>query len=299
MMQGASIFHLARGLHRAEVLHDPRHRSTPPGSRPTSGSSASRTLSTSPRPASRRSPSSTGHSVERARVARRGDLRRGDGRTGSGRARGRWPRCTSTPGQRVWLVTAAPVEIAPDHRPPARADRRAGHGRRSTRTASTPAGWSARCCTARPRRRRCRPSPSARGSTWPVARRTATRHNDIPMLSLVGDPCAINPDPRLRDARPGARLADPRLPHRPEGRPGRAGRRGSGRGRHRESSPRVHSRSPPVGCRSVEDGAAPHQQRVQGLLDRLADLVGDVEHQHRVVGRRRRRSRCGSARRTR
>ena len=35
----------------------------------------------------------------------------------------------------------------------------------------------------------------------------------------------------------------------------------------------------------MEDGLAPHEQRVERLLDRLAHLVGDVEHQHRVVGR--------------
>ena len=36
--------------------------------------------------------------------------------------------------------------------------------------------------------------------------------------------------------------------------------------------------------RSVEDRAPLHQQAVQRLLDGLADLVGHVEHQHRVVG---------------
>ena len=36
---------------------------------------------------------------------------------------------------------------------------------------------------------------------------------------------------------------------------------------------------------SEEDGAALHEQRVEGLLDRLAHLVGEVEDEHRVVGR--------------
>ena len=40
------------------------------------------------------------------------------------------------------------------------------------------------------------------------------------MLSLVGDPCAINPDARLRAHAKAHGLADPRLPHRPQGRPG-------------------------------------------------------------------------------
>ena len=62
-----------------------------------------------------------------------------------------------------------------DHRPPARADRRARHGRRGRRRASTPAGWSASRCTGRPRRRRCSRWPTGRGSTSTGARRTATR----------------------------------------------------------------------------------------------------------------------------
>ena len=59
-------------------------------------------------------------------------------------------------GQRVWLVTATPVEVADG-------DRHAGSGSPARwapsprpRTASTPAGWSARSCTARRRPRRSR-----------------------------------------------------------------------------------------------------------------------------------------------
>ena len=44
----------------------------------------------------------------------------------------------------------------------------------------------------------------------------------------------------------------------------------------------------PVGQRKTD--CALHQQRVERLLDGLAHLVGDVEDQHRVVGRARRRS---------
>ena len=53
--------------------------------------------------------------------------------------------------------------------------------------------------------------------------------NDLPMLSLVGNPCAINPDPTAARPREGARLADPRLPHRPQG--GASRDPGGGRGR--------------------------------------------------------------------
>jgi hypothetical protein len=49
LMQGASIFHLARGLHRRKFFTT-REIVSAPGSRPTSGSSASRIPSTSHRP---------------------------------------------------------------------------------------------------------------------------------------------------------------------------------------------------------------------------------------------------------
>ena len=57
--------------------------------------------------------------------------------------------------------------------------------------------------------RRSRRSPSGRGSTCRCSAYSDS-FNDLPMLSLVGDPCAINPDARLRDhARPrGWRVRD-------------------------------------------------------------------------------------------
>ena len=47
-------------------------------------------------------------------------------------------------------------------------------------------------------------------------------YNDVPMLSLVGTAVAINPDADC-GVSPGPRagLGDPRLPHRPQGRPHR------------------------------------------------------------------------------
>ena len=52
--------------------------------------------------------------------------------------------------------------------------------------------------------------------------------NDLPMLSLTGTAVAVNPDTELRGDRPLARLDDPRLPDRPQGREDRRpdGRRG-------------------------------------------------------------------------
>ena len=101
-------------------------------------------------------------------------------------------------GQRVWLVTATPVEVASViaerlgltgalgtvaeterrclHRPAGRGDpARGGQG------------------AGRHRARRARGA-----ATWAPARRTRDSANDIPLLSLVGHPCAINPDARLR-----------------------------------------------------------------------------------------------------
>ena len=78
-------------------------------------------------------------------------------------------------GQRVWLVTAAPVELGRVIAAAARPDRRARHGRRGRSTACTPAGWSATCCTARPRPRRSPQLAAVEGWTWPAAPPTATR----------------------------------------------------------------------------------------------------------------------------
>ena len=117
-----------------------------------------------------------------------------------------------------------------DHRPPPRADRRARHRRRvGGRRLHRPAG---RRTAARPGEGRGGQgrSPPPRTSTCRGARRTATRSNDIPMLSLVGHPYAINPDAGAAQARPRARLAAARLPHRAQGGHGSASRRRPGVG---------------------------------------------------------------------
>ena len=61
--------------------------------------------------------------------------------------------------------------------------------------------------------------------------------NDIPLLSLVGRAVAVNPG--LGAARRGeaARLGDPRLPHRPQGRPHRRADRDRRRARSAAGSP--------------------------------------------------------------
>ena len=77
-------------------------------------------------------------------------------------------------GQRVWLVTAAPIEIASIIARQARADRRDGHGLRARgRRLHRPAGRRPAARSGQGARR-SRRWPPARGSTWPAARRTPT-----------------------------------------------------------------------------------------------------------------------------
>ena len=137
--------------------------------------------------------------------------------TGSGRAPGRSPQMHLDQGQRVWLVTAAPVEIARDHRPAARAHRRARHRRRDEDGVYTgrlvgellhgPAKAEAVARAGRARG----PGPGA------LLGVLATPPTTCRCCRLVGDPCAVNPDPKLREHARGAGLAGPRLPHRPQG----------------------------------------------------------------------------------
>ena len=102
--------------------------------------------------------------------------------------------------------------------------------------------------------------------------------------------------------RPRQRLAGRGLPPGPPGRtprPARRSRHGARRRARRlgpppparrpapDAPPAARVRRPGVVRRQKKTRAALHQQRVERLLDRLAHLVGEVEHQHRVVRRRR------------
>ena len=101
-------------------------------------------------------------------------------------------------GQRVWLVTATPVEVADviSHR--LGPHRRARHGGRARgRHLHRPAG---RRTDARQGRRppRWRRSPSAKGLDLSRCSAYSDSANDVPLLSLVGHPVAVNPDQKLR-----------------------------------------------------------------------------------------------------
>ena len=171
VMQGASIFHLARGLHRREFfstrdilgaawkqvyfrvvgVEDPEHVAEAR----TSALSfiAGHTVAEL---------ESLGEEIFDERMAHR-----------------IWPGTRALAqlhldqGQRVWLVTAAPIEIAMI------IARRSGsqvHSAPSpsTSTASTRASWSATSCTVRRRALRSSSSPTGSGWTSTGARRTPT-----------------------------------------------------------------------------------------------------------------------------
>ena len=148
-------------------------------------------------------------------------------------------------GQRVWLVTAAPIEIARI------IARRLGlTGAMGTVAEHVDGVYTGRLVGdllhGPAKAEAVRRSPRARGSTWPAARPTPTPSTTCRCSPWSATPCADQP--RLAAARPrqGPRLADPRLPHRPQGRPGRTGGRrgrGCGVGSGRRGRQRAGSRS--------------------------------------------------------
>ena len=216
MMQGASIFHLARGLHRREFfttreilaaawkqayfrvvgVEDPEHVAETRAS----------ALSLHRRPHRRR-----------ARGARRGDLRRGDGP----------PDLAGHPRAGPAAPRRGPAGLAgdrgadrdrPDHRPPARPDRRAGHGRRARgRRLHRPAG---RRHAARPgqgggdqgagRPRGARPRAAARRTPTPSTTCRCSRWSATRARSTPTPGCGPTPSTqgwRIRDYRTGRKAA--------------------------------------------------------------------------------------------
>jgi HAD superfamily hydrolase (TIGR01490 family) len=195
VMQGASIFHLARGLHRREFfttreilgaawkqtyfrvvgVEDPEHVAK-------ARSSALSFIA--------------GHTVSELEEI-------GEEIFDEGMAHRIWPGTRALAqlhldeGQRVWLVTAAPIEIART------IARRLG----LTGAMGTIAEHEDGVYTGRlvgdllhgPAKAEAIKAIAAREGL-DLARCSAysDSYNDLPMLSLVGHPCAINPDARLR-----------------------------------------------------------------------------------------------------
>jgi HAD superfamily hydrolase (TIGR01490 family) len=101
-------------------------------------------------------------------------------------------------GQRVWLVTAAPIEIA----------RTIAHRLGLTGALGTVSEHEDGVYTGRlvgdllhgeAKAEAVRQLAEREGLDLARCAAYSDSHNDLPMLSLVGDPCVINPDARLRD----------------------------------------------------------------------------------------------------
>ena len=67
-----------------------------------------------------------------------------------------------------------------------------------SRTGSTPAGWSAGPLHGPAKAEAIKALAEREGLDLSRCSAYSDSSNDIPMLSLVGDPCAINPDAKLR-----------------------------------------------------------------------------------------------------
>ncbi|WP_244931242.1 HAD-IB family hydrolase [Nocardioides sp. W7] len=195
VMQGASIFHLARGLHRRKFfttreiagaawkqayfrvvgVEDPEHVAD-------ARNSALSFIA--------------GHTVTELEEL-------GEEIFDEAMAHRIWPGTRALAqmhldqGQRVWLVTAAPIEIAQI------IARRLG----LTGAMGTVAEHDGGVYTGRlvgdmlhgpAKAEAVRALAVREGLELAACSAYSDSHNDLPMLSLVGDPCAINPDARLR-----------------------------------------------------------------------------------------------------
>jgi HAD superfamily hydrolase (TIGR01490 family) len=196
VMQGASIFHLARGLYRREFfstrelldavwkqtyfrvvgVEDPEHVAE-------ARNSALSFIA--------------GHTVKELQ-----DL--GEEIFDEAMAHRIWPGTRALAqlhldqGQRVWLVTAAPIEIA----------RTIAHRLGLTGALGTVSEREDGVYTGRlvgdllhgeAKAEAVRQLAEREGLDLARCSAYSDSHNDLPMLSLVGDPCVINPDARLRD----------------------------------------------------------------------------------------------------
>src|SRR5215204_1049236 len=195
IMQGASIFHLARGLHRRKFfttkdivkatwqqlyfrvagVEDPEHIAR-------ARSSALAFIA--------------GHKVTELEEI-------GEEIFDEHMAHKIWPGTRAIAqwhldrGQRVWLVTAAPVEIA--NVIARRLGLTGALGTVSEHIDGVYTGHLVGDMLHGPAKAEAIKALAEReGLDLAQCSAYSDSHNDLPMLSLVGDPCAINPDPKLR-----------------------------------------------------------------------------------------------------
>lgn len=196
LMQGASIFHLARGLHRRDFfttsdivkaayqqlyfrvvgVEDPDHVAE-------ARASALAFIA--------------GHSVEELKAVGREIF-------DEMMAHRIWPGTRALAqmhldeGQRVWLVTAAPIEIAT-----LIAQRLGATGALGTVAEHVDGVYTGRLVGkmlhGEAKAEAVRAIAGREGLDLERCSAYSDSFNDLPMLSLVGRPCAINPDHRLRD----------------------------------------------------------------------------------------------------
>jgi HAD superfamily hydrolase (TIGR01490 family) len=139
-------------------------------------------------------------------------------------------------GQRVWLVTAAPVEIARII-----AERLGLTGALGTVAEHADGVYTGRLVGdllhGPAKAEAVRALAEAEGLDLGRCSAYSDSYNDLPMLSMVGQPCAINPDSKLKDHA------------RAQGGPRRAAHRGRRRGGHRFGGG-GHGHPPPRGLTS-------------------------------------------------
>ena len=149
----------------------------------------------------------------------------------------------------------------------ARHDRRDRHARRGRRRRVHRRARRSVLLRARARSRRCSRSPAGRGSTSTSATPTATRHSDLPMLSAVGHPVAVNPDGKLeRHARANGWPVVVFSRAHEDGHPPHRRRHGLDGARRRHVRRRTRARQPPA---TATDAVQPARDERQ--LTRLSD----------------------------
>ena len=249
VMQGASIFHLARGLHRRDFfttrdivgaawkqayfrivgVEDPEHVAE-------ARSSALAFIA--------------GHTVAELEELSEEIF-------DEGMAHRIWPGTRALAqlhldqGQRVWLVTAAPVEIA------SIIARRLGlTGAMGTVAEHVDGVYTGRLVGdllhGPAKAEAVRALAEREGLDLARCAAYSDSYNDLPMLSMVGEATRDQPGRPAAGARPRGRLAGARLPHRPQGGPGRPGDGGRGRGgQRRRGRRRGPARTPRIGRLTV------------------------------------------------
>ena len=192
---------------------------------------------------------------------RGGRLRRGAAACGSTRARSGSSTSTSPRATPSGWSRRRRVEIGVADRTAPRCRPGRWAPSPSTRTASTPAGWSGDMLHGQAKADAVRAIAEQEGIDLAASYAYGDSTNDVAILSEVGFPCAINPDRRLRRYAADRRLAGARVPQPPPQRPPRhhgrqPGRAGLGRRARRARHRCAPGAVPAAAARTSCDGPA-------------------------------------------